>query len=128
MRSLVFQLESTSYLGNNKLARRILEILSAIPKEFHATKAASSYTPPQPFSFSKPQAFLNLVPGERPFEGDAELRKVKRLFEFGLQWSKGNADWFSRHPTKPFNYLGFEIGDVAVTSDLSITHISSKCH
>jgi len=117
MSSLVFELQTTLYLGNSGLASRILDVLSALPKRFHPTKAASTYRAAKPFSFSEPQIFLDLVPGERPFNGDAELRKVKRIFAFGLQWFKGDADWFSRHPTRPFNCAGFEVGDAAVAGD-----------
>ena len=110
MLRLVCNIQTTSFLGTHAVAMDLLKILRALPGSFVPTKIQTSHLPAQNFSPDSPEAFLECLPGKFYCQGDVSLIKPQRIFECSVHWQKGNHDWFAKHPTKPFNWIGLSSG------------------
>jgi hypothetical protein len=104
---LVCDIQTTSFLGTHAVALDVLKILQLLPASFAPMKVRTSHSPAQSFSFDSPEHFIERLPGNMCYEGNVSLVKTRGVFEFFVQWQKGKNEWFSKHPTKPFNTAGF---------------------
>ena len=107
MLRLACNIHTTTFLGTHAVALDLLKLLRVLPVSFAPTKVQTSHSPAQNFSIESPQAFLECLPGRFCYEGDVSLINPRGTCDFSVQWQKGNHDWFGKHPTKPFNWIGF---------------------
>jgi hypothetical protein len=103
-------IQTASFLGTKGAALDFLKILRGLPAAFTPTKIRAPHFPPQNFNLKAPKVFLENMPGKFFHEGAVTLTRPKGIFEFSVQWQKGDHAWFAEHPTKPFNWVGFSSG------------------
>ena len=108
---LIFDIETTKYLGTPSRMDSALNILQRLPGKYEPTRCKGPDFSTAMFRWQNRETFLRMIPGGNPFQGSARIYKTRSIFEFEISWAKGTRDWFADHPAMRFNSLGLQFRD-----------------
>ena len=109
----MFEIATPRYLASPMVRELLLNVAKAAPLTLQPNRCRSSASTKTPvLNLDRPSALDNVLPGERPYEGDIALYRAKDDLELGVLWRRGDMEWLKQSKMLPFNtaYIAFRDG------------------